>query len=191
MNSYSRDELETIINEYGDHVYRLAYIYMKQRDLADDIYQDVFLRLIRSEQRIEPPEHLKSWLFRTTINCCKDVWKSNWFRMITFSGVSEDKGEDILDSIPSTESTQNDQDQGFITECVCHLPEKYRTVIHLYYYEEYSIREMAALLGKPENTISSQLARGREMLRKQISAGKGTYYDNEKRISEGNGRNYT
>ncbi len=67
---YSRDELENIIKKYGDSVYRLAYLKMKNKDKADDIYQNVFLKLIKQDNRIEPEEHLKAWLMRTTVNCC-------------------------------------------------------------------------------------------------------------------------
>lgn len=150
-NSFSRDELEEIIKKYGDSVYRLAFMNVKKRELADDIYQDVFLKLIKKKERIDSEEHLKAWLLRTTINCCKDYWKSRWFKSVLY----EDKDLDAFDEVKKT---------GYVTECVQKLPEKYRNVIHLYYYEGYSIKEISEMLGRSENTISSQLARGRKKL---------------------------
>lgn len=150
-NSFSRDELEEIIKKYGDSVYRLAFMNVKKRELADDIYQDVFLKLIKKKERIDSEEHLKAWLLRTTINCCKDYWKSRWFKSVLY----EDKDLDAFDEEKKT---------GYVTECVQKLPEKYRNVIHLYYYEGYSIKEISEMLGRSENTISSQLARGRKKL---------------------------
>ena len=150
-NSFSRDELEEIIKKYGDSVYRLAFMNVKKRELADDIYQDVFLKLIKKKERIDSEEHLKAWLLRTTINCCKDYWKSRWFKSVLY----EDKDLDAFDEEKKT---------GYVTECVQKLPEKYRNVIHLYYYDGYSIKEISEMLGRSENTISSQLARGRKKL---------------------------
>jgi len=77
MSIYSRDEIEGILKRYGDMIYRMAYIQVKNRDVADDIYQEVCMRLVRQKTRIEPEEHLKAWLLRITINCCKDYWKSS------------------------------------------------------------------------------------------------------------------
>ena len=152
---YSRDELENIIKKYGDSIYRLAYLKMKNKDKADDIYQNVFLKLIKQDNRIEPEEHLKAWLMRTTVNCCKDYWKSSWHRKVSYEEKEPDAG--------------NGQENGYLTELVQDMPEKYRTVIHLFYYEGYSIKEIALMLGKKENTIASQLSRGRECLKGMLS----------------------
>lgn len=153
MSVYCRDELTKIIERYGDSVYRLAYLNLKKKELADDIYQDVFLRLIRQKKRVEPEEHLKAWLLRTTINCCKDYWKSKWFQSI------------VYDVPPGETSNSLHEDGGEVIQAVQSLPEKYRNAIHLYYFEEYSIKEIAKLTGQSENTVSSQLARGRKRLK--------------------------
>lgn len=106
---YSRDELENIIKKYGDSVYRLAYLKMKNKDKADDIYQNVFLKLIKQDNRIEPEEHLKAWLMRTTVNCCKDYWKSSWHRKVSYEEKEPDAG--------------NRQENGYLTELVQDMPE--------------------------------------------------------------------
>ena len=92
---------------------------------------------------------------RTTVNCCKDYWKSSWHRKVSYEEKEADAG--------------NRQENGYLTELVQDMPEKYRTVIHLFYYEGYSIKEIALMLGKKENTIASQLSRGRERLKGMLS----------------------
>lgn len=163
MSSYKREEMEKIITEYGDMVYRMAYIQVKNRDIADDIYQEVWLKLIRQKTYIEPGEHLKAWLLRMTINCCKDYWKSAWVQKIV-GGIEEEKEADLEISVEN--GIENE-----ITECVQRLPQKYRAVIHLYYYEDYSQKEIANMLGMKENTVASLLKRGRERLKKMIEKG--------------------
>lgn len=161
MGIYSRDEIEKIINEYGDAIYRMAFIQVKRHDVADDIYQDVWMKLIRQKVYIEPEEHLKAWLLRTTINCCKDYWKSSWIQRISWK--EKDQGEETYEEVNNEE-----QSIGYITECVQRLPEKYRITIHLYYYEGYSQKEIADMLHMNENTVASRIARGRERLKRML-----------------------
>jgi RNA polymerase sigma-70 factor (ECF subfamily) len=137
-------------------VYRFAYIQMKNYDDADDIYQEVWIRLLKQKEKIQPDEHLKAWLIKTTGSCCKDYWKSAWVKRVFL----EEQRDEAAVSNPENEET------GFVTACVARLPAKYRVVIHLYYYEEMSLREIAEALGRKENTVASQLARGREQLKK-------------------------
>ena len=95
MSSYKREELEKIISKYGDMVYRMAYIQVKNRDIADDIYQEVWIKLIRQNTDIEPEAHLKAWLLRATINCCKDYWKSAWVQKIV-RGIETERSKLLL-----------------------------------------------------------------------------------------------
>lgn len=186
MNIYSRDEIEKILHQYGDMVYRMAYIQVKNSDVADDIYQEVWIKLIRQKYHIEPEEHLKAWLLRTTINCCKDYWKSAWMQKISWKESKQEFSEENQDCGELWETLEfcsggsgkcretwelyrevgEKQVGGYVTECVRKLPEKYRTVIHLYYYEGYDQKEIASLLGTNENTIASRMVRGRERLKK-------------------------
>ena len=159
MGIYSRDEIEKILIRYGDTIYRMAFIQVKTHDAAEDVYQDVCMKLLRQKARIEPEEHLKAWLIRTTINCCKDYWKSSWVKRISWK---ENSGQE------ETVEVDNGEDIGYVTECVQKLPEKYRIIIHLYYYEDYSQKEIANMLHMNENTVASRLARGRERLRKMM-----------------------
>lgn len=160
MSSYNREEIEKIIIEYGDMVYRMAYIQVKNRDIADDIYQEVWVKLIRQKNYIEPGEHLKAWLLRMTINCCKDYWKSAWVKRIVGNITDENNAEKSVEAEWDSEH--------LVTECVQRLPEKYRALIHLYYYEDYSQKEIANMLGMKENTVASILKRGRDRLKKML-----------------------
>ena len=161
MCIYSRDEIEDILNKYGDKIYRMAFIQVKRPEVADDIYQEVCMKLIQQKTRIEPDEHLKAWLLRTTINCCKDYWKSSWIQKISWGENQETN--DVFEN-----AVEESQETGYLTECVQKLPEKYRTAIHLYYYEGYSQKEIAALLGEKENTVASWMKRGTERLKRML-----------------------
>ena len=151
------DERFTVIaHKYMDTVFRLAFSYMKSRADADDITQNVLLKLYRYEGDFESESHLKNWLMRVTINECKSAFRSLWR-----------KTEDIEEyanslSLPS-------QDHSDLFEAVMGLPARYRLPIHLFYYEGYSTAEIARLLSLPEATVRTHLARGREKLRKILT----------------------
>lgn len=166
MGSYSRTEIENIIEKYGNTIYRAACMQVKNRAQADDVYQEVCMKLLRQKKQIGNEEHLKAWLLKATNDCCKDYWKSAWCRKVTVDHqlVKEER------------ETYEGETQGYLTECMQQLPYKYRMILHLFYYEEYSIREIAGLLHMKENTVSSRLSRGREKL-KQIFQKGGKEYE--------------
>lgn len=156
MEIYVREEIEKILEKYGDTIYRMAFVQTKSRDASDDIYQEVCLKLLREKKRFETEEYLKAWLLRVTINCCKDYWKSAWYRKIVCN----------METDTEEQATNDEQEVGFVTKCVWELPEKYRMLIHLYYYEEYSQKEIAQMLKLNENTVASRLSRGRNKLKR-------------------------
>lgn len=144
--------------KYGDTVLRAAYACCGNYSEAEDITQEVFLILHSQPQSFDSDEHMKAWLIRVAINKCKNYKKS--FR-VSRTGPIDDINENELkyDFAP--------RDDG-IRENISKLPQKYSSVIFLYYYEEYSIKEIADILGKKENTISSLLQRGRKKLRLEL-----------------------
>lgn len=166
MGSYSRTEIERIIEKYGNTIYRAAYMQVKSRAQADDIYQEVCMKLLRLNSQIESEEHLKAWLLKATNDCCKDYWKSAWYRKVTVDH----------QLVKEKRETYEEGAGGYLTECMQQLSGKYRIILHLYYYEEYSIREIADLLHMKENTVSSRLSRGRNKL-KQIFEKGGKEYE--------------
>lgn len=165
MGCYNRAEIEGILEQYGDMIYRVAYLQLKSRDRADDIYQEVCLRLLKRQSGFDGEEHLRAWLLRATHDCCRDFWKSAWYRRVSLD-------DELLREIPETPS---EQETGFLTECMQRLPEKYRIILHLYYYEEYSIKEVAELLTMKESTVASRLSRGRSRLKKIVEKGGDVY----------------
>jgi len=147
---------EEVLNKYTDMVYRLAYARTKNKYDADDIFQDVFLKYVKSAPEFTNEEHQKAWLIRVTINCSKSLFNSSWFKKRVSM---EDK--DVRDM----EVTEDNIDEGNdVYTAVMQLPLKYRTAIHLYYYEDYSIIEISSILSSKESTVKSWLRRGRNML---------------------------
>lgn len=158
LKNTDRFEFEQIINEFSDMVYRIARIYGWTKEDAEDIFQEVFLRLVRNIDGLESKEHIRNWLIRVTINCGK-TYRMKMARnpMLPFDEglVTENSGE------------QSDLEWKVYT-AVRSLPPKYRAIIHLYYYEELSIKEISKCLDRREGTVKSQLARGRALLEKKL-----------------------
>ena len=147
----------TIITEYFDMVYHLALSQTKDKAHADDVVQEVFLRFIKSDKEFTDKEHIKAWLIRVTINTAKDMLKSSERKNLSIC-------EDILyNQIDDSQNTDNS-----VLECVFNLEEKYRIIIHLYYYEEYSLKEIASILQLPLATVGTRLSRGRKILKTML-----------------------
>ncbi|MGN1115144.1 MAG: RNA polymerase sigma factor [Candidatus Ornithomonoglobus sp.] len=152
MYRYSYDD---IARRYIDTVYRLALARTKSPENAGDVTQEVFLRLLESKKEFREEEHLKAWLLRVTINCTKDMLLSSWFC----------KNEPLDESMPAEDGVDE------IYFLIMRMPEKYRTVLYLYYYEGYKTHEIAQITGRPHGTVKSQLSRGRELLRRFLEEG--------------------
>lgn len=148
-----------LFHTYGDMVYRLAFLRTKSSSDADDILQEVFLRCIRNNPIWHDATHQKAWLIKVTINCTKSLLTSSWRKRTV------PERDDVLTEM---------EDHTDVYAAVLKLPEKYRTVVHLFYYEGYRVNEIASLTGSNESTVKSWLFRAREMLRDQL---KGEYFD--------------
>lgn len=148
----TKEEFACAVRDHKDTVFRVAFGYMKNRDDADDITQNVFLKLFRSDTAFETPEHLRSWLIRVAVNECKSVFRMPWRKMENI----EDYAEQL--AMPTPKHTE-------LLSTVMGMPEKYRVIIYLFYYEEYSTEEIAGLLGVPPATVRTRLARGRKRLK--------------------------
>jgi RNA polymerase sigma-70 factor (ECF subfamily) len=156
-NKLSRpvERIEEIVQRDGDRLYRAAVAVTGNKAEAEDIVQDVFLKLIEKQPRFESPEHETAWLLRVTINLCKNRIRSYWWR----------KTETLLDTYPTPNSRETD-----LMQTVQALPQKYRVVIHLFYYEGYSTQEIAQITEQKESTIRQQLTRARRMLKNFLEA---------------------
>ena len=144
---------EAALNKYGDNLMHLAYTYTKSMDDAQDMVQDAFLKYMTKAPEFTSDEHEKAWLIRVTINLCKNFLTSSYRK--NYSELDDNM------------SVQDEYSSG-LTEIVNSLPEKYRTVIHLFYYEGYSQKEIAKIIETTESAVSTRLQRGRQMLKSMI-----------------------
>lgn len=144
---------ETVVRQYRDSVFRAAFSICKNREDAEDIAQEVFMQYHTSGKSFASEEHLRAWLLRVAINRAKNLVRSFWHR-------NRMPLDETLAHIPFT----REEDRGLLA-AVLALPEKYRIPLHLYYYEDYAVREIGEVLRIPENTVKSRLARGRQLLK--------------------------
>ncbi len=152
--SVSSHGIGEVFARRADMVYRIAFAYVKNAADAEDITQTAFLQLIRKAPRFENEEHEKAWLIRTTINLSKNLLK-HWWR----------KREDVDENtVPCADETGRDE----VLEAVLALPEKYRTVICLRYFEGYSGEEIAALVKRPSSTVRNRLRKARALLKEKL-----------------------
>lgn len=140
------------VEDHRDVVFRIALTYLRDRADADDIAQDVFLKLLKSDGHFESWEHLRRWLIRVTINECKSLFRKPWRRVGDI--------ENLADSL----SAAQDEAKAVLSD-VMRLPERFRVPIVLYYYLGFSTSEIAELLHVPAATVRTRLARGRSKLK--------------------------
>lgn len=141
---------------YGDMVFRLAYSYLKNRVDAEDVMQEVLLKLYTERKEFESPDHEKHWLIRVAVNECRKLLRSPWRRR---TGPLDEAEEAMVFDQPA---------QSELFRQVMALPPKYRTAVYLYYYEGYSVKETAALLGAKASTVQTWLMRARGQLQTKL-----------------------
>ena len=154
MKQIDRAEAERLVYTYSDLILRLSYTYLKSTHDAEDICQNVLLKLLTDGREFESPAHEKAWLIRTTANACKDELRA--FR----------RRNAPLDTAYSAAAPEPPDSS--VLDAVMALPEKYREAVYLFYYEGYSVREIASLLGRSEAAVSAHLSRGRNKLRLEL-----------------------
>ncbi len=147
------DDLEArrLVDTYSDMILRLAYTYLKSTQDAEDVCQTVFLKLLALDKRFENAGHEKAWIVRAAINACKDDLRASRRKAVPLEAVTETAAPEI----PVSDTL----------EAVMALPKKYREAIYLFYYEGYSIKEIAKLLHRSEAVVAAQLSRGRKQLK--------------------------
>ena len=148
-------EIAEIYERHSQTVYRVCFAYMKNPMDTEDAVQETFYRLISKNPILESEEHEKAWLIRTATNICKDELK-HWWR----------RHENIDDhhELQSEETIHTDD----VFQAVMELPDKYKTVIYLYYYEGYNSAEIAKILRKPKATIRYHLHEARNLLKERL-----------------------
>lgn len=142
--------------KYADRIFAAAFSICRNQADADDVVQDTFLKYYSHQQDYEDEAHIRAWLLRVAINRAKDISSSFWRR-------NKVAWEEYMDDLVFEEPSDNR-----LFEAVMLLPDKYRIVIHLFYYEDYSVSEIAKLLHCREGTVRSQLSRGRKLLKNML-----------------------
>lgn len=143
--------MEEAIRRHGAAVYRLACAYMHSPHDADDVFQDVFLRYAEKAPDFMSEEHRRAWLLRVTINRCRSLYRSAWWKRI----VPLENASSVASPPP---------DDRALSQALGRLPVRYRTVIHLACHERMDTQEIAELLGLKPVSVRSQLSRARTML---------------------------
>lgn len=149
-------KFNAIADEYIDVVYRVSLSYCKNKSDAEDVVQNTFIKLLKTDTEFVDDEHIRNWLVKVAVNECKNISKSFWYRNIT--------SFDELEKEP--EYTQSDEKELF--EEVMKLPKKYSVVLHLYYYEGYSVKEIAQILEISESNVQTRLMRARNKLKENL-----------------------
>jgi len=148
--------MEELISLYGDDILRLCLLYLGDRQLAEDAFQETFIKAWRRQHSFRGESNMKTWLSHIAANTCRDMLRSGWLRMMKRS-----EPEEKLLGI----AAPSDDDGGAgVRSAVLALPGRYREVVVLYYYEEMKMREIAQLLHIPVNSVSTRLRRARKML---------------------------
>lgn len=147
---------EELYTQYADDVLRMSYFYLGDRQQAEDVTQDVFVRLFTMPPVLEPGKE-KGWLLKVALNRCRDIWRNAWVRRVVL-------GSPAMELAPAPGDMDDRIERREMLSAIHRLPADFRDVILLHYYQGYGISEISEMLGVPEGTISSRLSRGRKKL---------------------------
>ena len=154
---------EEIYEKYATDVLRVSYFYLGDRQKAEDVCQDVFVRLITNAPVLQEGRE-KAWLLKVALNRCRDLWRGAWVKRVIL-------GSPVFELIPAPDEIDKLADQQEIMGAIHQLPASFREVILLHYYQGYGITEIAEMMDLPEGTISSRLSRGRKKLESILKGG--------------------
>lgn len=173
ISDKEKQDLQLKIDGYSDMLFKLCFLHLQSRQDAEDVVQETLYQYLKREKPFESPEHEKAWLVKVALNGCRRLWRSAWYRHrcrqdageLSESGMCPDdcSEKDLLE-----EGMLKKEADRLVLQAVMELPVKYRDVIHLFYYEELSVKEIADATGRKESTVTSQLTRGREMLKRSL-----------------------
>ena len=147
---------EELYQKYAGDVLRVSYFYLGDRQRAEDVCQDVFVRLMVNAPELQEGRE-KAWLLKVALNRCRDLWRGAWMKRVVL-------GSPAFETVPAPDDRERREDEEALMTAVHRLPAAFREAIMLYYYQGYGIGEIAEMLDLPEGTISSRLSRGRKKL---------------------------
>ena len=161
-NPVSQERFDRLYRQYADEVLRLAYFYLGDRQQAEDVMQDVFVRLYTKGQDVAR-EKEKAWLMTVTVNRCRDHWRSAWMKRVL-------RNDEVLKLIPSGDDEKMDQrlERDAVLQAVHKLPPDFREVVLLHYYQELTIEQIAEALHISKGTAASRLSRGRDTVKQAL-----------------------
>ncbi|MBR4359668.1 MAG: sigma-70 family RNA polymerase sigma factor [Clostridia bacterium] len=149
-------QFEELYAKYANDVLRVSYFYLGDRQQAEDVTQDVFVRLLTSSPDLEAGRE-KAWLLKVALNRCRDLWRAAWVKRVVL-------GSPAMELTPAPDRMEERLERQELLSAIHKLPADFRDVILLHYYQGYGIAEMAQILKVPEGTVSSRLSRGRKKL---------------------------
>lgn len=145
----------TTYSLYGNMLFKISMVYLGNKEDAEEAMQEAFYKLLNKAPAFNDDEHEKAWLIKTTVNICKDMLRSAWHKRVSL------KTEDV------ERYYENPTDLGVLKEIV-NLPQKYKTVIHLHYVEDFSVKQISQMLDIKESAIKMRLQRGRQLLKLEL-----------------------
>ncbi len=149
----TENELESYISMFRANIYRLSFSYVKNNEDAEDITQEVFLKLYTTKENFQSSDNIRAWLIRVAINLSKNLLKTSWRRRRT----------ELSDTIPA-----KTEREVVLTEFIDRLKPKYSIILHLYYYEGYSVKDIASVCRLPSATVRTRLVRARSQLKEML-----------------------
>lgn len=161
------EKIEQLMNDYGNDVLKTAYLYLKDKYLAEDVFQEVFVKVYKNYNKFKNNSSEKTWIMSITINTCRDMLRTSWFKKVFMLKDTEDDlqigfNENVDDKI--AEKAQYEE----LLKEVMHLPYKYKVPVILYYYEGLSTADISVTMKIPEGTVRSRLFRARTILKSNL-----------------------
>lgn len=156
-------EIVRLIDTYGDDVLRISYMYLKDKQKAEDAFQEVFIKIYNKYKSFKGDSSEKTWIIRITINVCKDILRSSWLKKVF---LTDDIGQHKESNVENL-VIKKDENRLIFDEVVS-LPPAYKDVIILYYYQDFDTAEISKILNIAEGTVRSRLYRAREILKKNL-----------------------
>ena len=160
----NKEKLENLIELYCNDVLRIATLYMQNPSTAEDIFQDVFLKVNKYLSSFQGKSSEKTWIIKITINTCKDYLKSAWRKKV----VSIENFNDTIENASFDENIIDNENANMVLNEILLLPTKYKDVLILYYYKDFSTIEISSILNIPEATVRTRMKRAREMLKEKL-----------------------
>ena len=156
-SSLSFDQLYEL---YATDVLRVSYYYLGNREMAEDVTQDVFVKLIMNKPFLEQGRE-KAWLLKVALNRCRDLWRSSWIKKVVL-------GHPGFECFPAPDEIGQITDRHSLAEAVGLLKPEFKEVVLPFYYQGFTVTEISEMLQIAEGTVSSRLSRAREKLQKEL-----------------------